>query len=165
MPDNRRIVYWDANVFLAYVNAATDRMQVLDTLLDDSIAEQGTVRVYTAELSRVEVAFGASEQQHHKLDPQVEQTIDNLWRSPGPVTLVEHHGKISQVAKNLIRSAITRGWSLKPFDAIHLATAQWLSIVDLEVEEFQTYDKTLQKYEPLVGFKVIEPYVREPRML
>ena len=113
----------------------------------------------------MEVAFGASEQKRQVLDPQVEQIIDNLWRNPGPVTLVEHHGKISQEARTLIRNAIARGWSLKPFDAIHLATAQWLSSVDLKVAEFHTYDKTLQRYEPLVGFKVIEPNVREPRML
>ena len=165
MPDTRRVVYWDSNVFLSYVNQIADRMPVLDALLKDSASADQPVTLYTTELSRVEVAFGASEQQSQALDPQVEQIIDNLWRNPGPVTLVEHHGIISQEARTLMRNAIARGWSLKPFDAVHLATAKWLSSIDLKVEEFHTYDKTLQKYEPLVGFPIIKPRTLQLRML
>ena len=165
MPDGRRVVYWDANVFLPYVNEISNRMPVLDALLKDSASTDGAVTLYTAELSRVEVAFGASEQKRQALDPQVEQIIDNLWRNPGPVTLVEHHGKISQEARTLVRNAIIRGWSLKPFDAIHLATAQWLSSVGLKVEEFHTYDTTLQRYASIAGFTIIEPQTLQPRMI
>ena len=84
MPDGRRVVYWDANVFLSYVNEISNRMPVLDALLKDSASTDGAVTLYTAELSRVEVAFGASEQKRQALDPQVEQIIDNLWRNQGP---------------------------------------------------------------------------------
>ena len=44
-------------------------------------------------------------------------------------------------------------WSLKPMDAIHLATAQHLS-----VDAFHTYDGKLEKYQPGLGLKIEEPY-------
>ena len=34
MPDTPRIIYWDANAFLAYVNEETERMPTLDAILD-----------------------------------------------------------------------------------------------------------------------------------
>ena len=50
-------------------------------------------------------------------------------------------------------------------DAIHLATAQWLADNGTEIDEFHTYDRGLDKYAALVGFKICEPYTAEPRML
>ena len=64
-----------------------------------------------------------------------------------------------------MRDAITKGWSLKPLDAIHLATAQWLSSVGVTVDEVHTYDNSLVKYGPIVGFSIMEPYAPQPRML
>ena len=42
---------------------------------------------------------------------------------------VEFHQGIAQIAKALIREALIQGWSLRPADAIHLATAKWLADV------------------------------------
>ncbi len=42
-------------------------------------------------------------------------------------------------AKNLMRASIERGFSLKPADAIHLATAD-----HMKVKEFQTYDDSVR---------------------
>lgn len=164
MPDSRKIIYWDSCVFLSYVNAMQDRMPVLDALLDSSRSE-GTVKLYTSMLTQVEVSFAASEQQKRVLDPQVEQRINSLWSDPEAVVSVDYHDGIGQVAKDLIRHAITKGWSLKPLDAIHLATAQWLTSVGLQVEEFHTYDDRLYKYGPIVGFSIVEPYTQTPRLL
>lgn len=68
MPDTRRDLYWDANVFLSYINEMPDRIQVLNALLEDSTSDHGTIKLYTSELSRVEVAFAASEQKQRSLD-------------------------------------------------------------------------------------------------
>ena len=164
MPDTRKILYWDSCVFLSYVNEMQDRMPVLDALLESNHSG-GTVKLYTSMLTQVEVSFAASEQQKQILDPQVEQRITSLWSDPEAVVSVEYHDGIGQVAKGLIREAITRGWSLKPLDAIHLATAQWLASVGLQVEEFHTYDDRLWKYGPIVGFCIGEPYTQAPKLL
>ncbi len=165
MPDTRRALYWDANVFLSYINEMPDRIQVLDALLQDSTSDHGTIKLYTSEFSRVEVAFAASEQKQRSLDEEIEQRIDSLWTDPGALVLVEFHSGIGQTARTLMRHALTNGWSLKPPDAIHLATAQWLSSVGLTVDEFHTYDNSLVKYGPIVEFSIMEPYAPQPRML
>ena len=58
-----------------------------------------------------------------------------------------------------MRQAMTQGWSLKPADAIHLASAQSLGI-----EEFYTYDDKLPRYGTMIGCKICEPYIIQLRM-
>ena len=137
-------------------------MPTLETLLERS--DRGEIELYTSEISRVEVAFAASEQKRRRLDPGIEQRIDSLWADSNVVVSVEYHGAIGQISRDLMREAITRGWSLKPLDAIHLATAQWLSDVGTEMDEFQTYDN-LSRYASIVDFSICEPYTPQPRML
>lgn len=165
MPDTRQIIYWDANAFLSYVNELPDRMPILDALLESSADNSGSIKLYTSMLSEVEVAFAASEQQQQVLDPQIERHLDDLWNDPNAVVSVEYHATIGRLAKELMRNAITRGWSLKPIDAVHLATAQWLSNSGLVVDEFHTYDEGLVKYQALVNFKICKPYTEQPRMI
>ncbi len=163
MPDRKMDIYWDANPFLSYVNEHPGRMPTLGALLENNAG--GGVNTYTSSLSQVEVAFAASEQQRRALDPQEEQKIASLWSAPDAVSLVEYHNDIGQEARTLIRGAITRGWSLKPLDAIHLATAQWLSNVGFTITEFHTYDRALDKYGQIVGFRICEPYTAQPSMI
>ena len=146
MPEAHRVIYWDSCVFLSYVNVYPDRMPVLDVLLDESAG--GAVKLFTSTLAHVEVAFSASEQQQEALDPQVEQQIDSLWADPEVVVSVEYHDGIGRVARRLMRSAVKTGWSLRPLDAIHLATAQWLCSVEQGVDEFHTYDSRLKSSHP-----------------
>ena len=161
MPDT--FIYWDANPFLSYINEYPDRMPALDALLDSSA--NGSVTIYTSALSQVEVAFAASEQKRRALDPQEEQKIDALWSDPGAVALVEYHDGIGRQARALMRDAVTHGWSLKPLDAVHLATAMWLAQAGFQVDEFHTYDGALEKYATIVGFTICEPRTAQPRMI
>ena len=140
-------------------------MPVLDVLLEASSKIDGEVKIYTSTLSHVEVAFGASEQTRQVLDPQIEQMLDALWADTDAVIPVEYHTGIGQIARSLIRNAVSRGWSLKPLDAIHLSIAQWLSSSGLALKEFHTYDSGLLKYESLVEFSICEPYTEQPRMI
>ena len=160
MPDTA--VYWDANVFLSYINGVPERLPTLDALLESSAS--GGIRIYTATLSVTEVAFAASEREQRTLDPATEQKIDNLWEPNGPVTLVDFHIGIGRQARDLMRGAITNNWSLKPYDANHLATAQWLSKMGISVDEFHTYDDRLVKYGSIVGFKIVHPYISAPKL-
>ena len=140
-------------------------MPVLGILLEASGRVGSRVQIHTSTLSHVEVAFGASEQVQRSLDPQIERRLNDLWADTGVIVSVEYHAGIGRIARDLVRNAITRGWSLKPLDAIHLATAQWLSNTGLNLEEFHTYDNALMKYESLVDFRICEPYTPQPRMV
>ena len=60
-----------------------------------------------------------------------------------------------------MRDAIPHGWGLKPMDAIHLATAEWVNRRLFTVEEFHTYDK-LDKYGFMIGIRIKEPYILQP---
>ena len=77
MPDTA--IYWDANVFLSYVNGMPEHLPTLDALLESS-ASGGGIRIYTSTLSVAEVAFAASEQKQGTLDSTMEQKIDGLWK-------------------------------------------------------------------------------------
>lgn len=162
MPDTPARIYWDANVFLSYVNAIPNRMPVLDALFSKSAS--GAIVIYTSALSHVEVAFGASEKDRNMLNREIEQKIASLWADTEAVVSVEYHEAIGESAKDLIRDAIKNGWSLKPLDAIHLATAQWLLDVGITVDEFHTYDDRLFKYKDIVGYPIHEPHTPQPRM-
>ncbi len=165
MPGSPEIVYWDADAFLSYINEHPDRVAILERLLSLSATSDSSITIYTSTLSHVEVAFAASEQNNQALDREQERRIGDLWNDPNAVVSVEVHQDIIVRARSLIRASITRGWSLKPADAIHLATAQWLSHTGTAISEFHTYDNRLSKFSEIVEFEIIEPYTNQPSLL
>ncbi len=150
----RRRIYWDSCVWLRYINETPEDKEVLDILLRDSAMRTGDIALFTSTIAMTEVAYGAAEQNHQALDADVEQKIDSLWADQRAITLVEFYPAITLQARGLIRMSVERGWSLKPFDAIHLATAQ-----QLEVTEFHTYDERLLRFTDELGFPITVPYV------
>jgi len=160
MPSQRQRIYWDADVWLSYISGEAERLPTLDALLADSSSEKGNIEIYTSVISEVEVAFAKSEQEKKALDPNTERLIDELWADRDALKLVEYHEGIGKEARSIIRLGIERGWSLKPLDAIHIATAKRSQII-----EFHTYDKRLLKYSNDVGFPIVEPHIIQPRML
>ena len=148
--------YWDACVFLYVIDANPNHMPILKAMLED--CDKGEIEIYTSTLSITEVAFAQAEKDIQFLDPAIEEKIDKLWFPPSPIKLVEIHTFITFKAKILIRNAVTRGWSLKPADAIHLATAQ-----DADIFECHTYDNEwLDKYFKLVTYKITQPHTTTP---
>jgi predicted nucleic acid-binding protein len=151
MPDKPRRIYWDACVPMSYINAIPGRVPIIDELLRQ--ARAGEIEIVTSVLSRVEVAFAASEKSAGALDAEVAQKIDGLWDEGSPIVVVEFHALIADRARNLVRQGIDQGWgALKPADAIHLATAQQMSVVELH-----TYDDRIQRWHNHAGFPVTEP--------
>ena len=157
MPDTPKTIYWDSNCFLAYVNEETDRIDVLSALLD--LSESGEINLYASIISQTEVAFSDSERRSRALEPETQHRIDDLWSDRRPIKSVEFNDTIGLAARGLIRGSVARGWSLKPLDAIHLATAQWLPNLGAQVDEFHTYDGGLSRYSSIVGFPISEPRV------
>jgi predicted nucleic acid-binding protein len=132
LSDDKPKIYWDACVPLSYINAS--------------------LRSHSPK----------SEQKQIKLDSAQEERIAKLWRIGSPIQVVEFYELIAQKARNLMRSAIPEGWSLKTGDAIHLATAD-----HLKVTEFHTYDDKLDKYETITEthFKICRPLASQPVMV
>jgi len=136
MPDGHSRVYLDTCVFLDYINDHPDRASTIEAVLAEG--RRIGVRLYTSILTTVEVAFGALEQRQAALDQEVEERIEKLWLPGSAVELIEYYRLIGDDARGLMRQAITRGWSLKAMDAIHLSTAR-----RVEAQEFFTYEPRL----------------------
>jgi len=156
MPDDRR--YWDACVFLSYINGVADRLPTIDALLADS--EAGNFEIITSTVSVVEVAYALTEKNTRVLDPASEAAIDALWQDRTTIKLVEFYEELGREARALMRAGIAEGWSLKPKDAIHLATASVHKATMMH-----TYDGGLVKYGKLIGIDVCEPFTPKPRLI
>ena len=110
-------------------------------------------------LSIAEVAFAQVEQEQKKLDPIIEGRIQKLWDAGSPIHVVEFFELIAKKARTLMRKSLESGWSLRPFDAVHLATAD-----HLKVKEFHTYDDRLGKFAAITEthFPIIRPAAKQP---
>lgn len=157
-----KLIYWDACVFLEYVNGVPEHLAHIDVFLEQSLNGK-QIQIVTSTVSITEVAFAQSEQDGQVLDEAVEDRISQLWAPHSPVKLIEFHALIAEYAKNLMRHAITQqpqSWKLKPLDAIHLATAKIHG-----AQEFHTYDPKLKKYETYLGIPIGPPISATPRLV
>jgi len=157
MPGPPSYVYWDSDLFLAYLNAEPKRLPTLDAIVQDIRDSDGSKRIVTSVISKVEVAFIAYERRG--LDPVAEERIDALWQDSAVVELVELNDEIARQARTLLRESLARGWSRNPRDVIHLASAQYAN-----VNECHTYDEGWDKYAQLIGVKICRPYVAQARL-
>ena len=66
---------------------------------------------------------------------------------------------INDEARRLMRRALTDGRSLKPPDAIHLATA-----IQQKVTAVHTYDERLHGYGDITGLDIEFPAIPTPRL-
>lgn len=157
MPSSVPTYYWDACVLLALVNGEAARLPDLEALLD--AASKSEITILTSTVSKVEVAFGAAEQQRGALDAGVEAKISQLWDTGSPVKLVDFHEILADDARGLIRKAMVGTWSLKGLDAIHLATA-----IRHKADAFHTYDGQLLSIAKHFGVIAEEPSAPQPMM-
>lgn len=106
MPGRPRRVYFDANVFLAYVGNEEGRADTVQTLLDE--ARRGELEIVTSVLSIAGWRSGAHERDHGLTEAGGE-AIDQLWTPKSPVTLVDVSQAATRTARTLIRDAKTHG--------------------------------------------------------
>ncbi len=133
-------------------------MPILEALLERS-GRAGDFLIVTSELSRTEVAFAESERTKRTLDAHIEAKIDAMWADKRAIRTVEIHQLLTIEARQLMRQGLLRGWSLKPNDALHLATARWL-----QVAEFQTHDEKLFRFAPVVDYPIHAPEIVQPKL-
>ena len=100
MGSGRRRIYWDACVWLSYINGYPDRQPILDTLLADSASRVGDIHIVTSTVSQTEVAFALVELKDQAPDQVVEAAIDSLWKDTTAITLIEYHPVITLDARS-----------------------------------------------------------------
>jgi predicted nucleic acid-binding protein len=167
MPDKKRLyIYWDSCVFLSYIQKDASRVMSIEGIWEE-ISKNKESKIITSSVSILEVAFAAYEKTGGILDAKVADRLDKMWRDPS-ILLVEAAPFIMYRARDLMRETIasSRGeWSLKPLDAVHLATAQWTAGLH-PISEFHTYDTALKKYANLLGgIPIVEPDATKPIQL
>lgn len=154
MPESPQRVYWDACVFLSFIEKHPDRIGAIWTWLEK--AQEGRVVIVTSTLSIVEVAFAKQEKDQRALIPEEEAKINNLWTPESPVALAEFHTGVAIEARRLMRDAMASGIGLKPADAIHLATCR-----TLEINDFHTYDGKLSAAAGVSQLKIGQPSLEQ----
>lgn len=160
---NLEFYYWDSCVFLSYINAIEGRVNKIEELWEE-ISQDDEKRIVASAVGIVEVACASTEREQNKPNPQVEKEIDAMWRDPS-ISMVEVSPRIAFMARELIRDGITKGWVLKTYDAIHLATAMWVHQNVGPISEFHTYDGSLKRYSAMIGVQVYEPRVLQPKLI
>ena len=154
-----RFIYWDANVFLSYLNNDKERIPTLEAILE-AVESSKIDRIVTSVISKVEVAWVAQEKTNRILTIDEEKRIDEMWENAEIFEMVDFNNDIALKARTLMREGLLQGWKLKTNDAIHLASAQWVGAIEL-----QTYDlKDFQKFSALVGMDIREPHTIQPRL-
>jgi predicted nucleic acid-binding protein len=158
MPEPR-FIYWDANVFISYLNSMPDRAPVLEAILE-TIEASKIDRIVTSVISKVEVAWIAQEKLNRALDREEEARIDELWNNGEAIELIDFSDEIALMARKLMREGMAKGWKLRTNDAIHLASAQWVGAVEL-----QTYDlDDMQKFSQLLDLTICKPHTIQPKL-
>lgn len=153
--------YWDASVFLAYLNNEPGRADTIDALIDQ-VSRARTARLVTSALTIVEVVTAANSARPQRLTTTQDDRIDELLTAPF-LRLVDTSLALYYDARRLMRAALDRGWSLKAKDAIHLATAAWLHQAISPLLAIHTYDDKWLRYSHLVGgLPITPPYLPQP---
>lgn len=159
MPADPRRLYFDANVFLAYVGNEEGRADTVQALLDE--ARRAEIVIVTSVLSIAEVAYGAHERDEG-LTEAGEEAIEELWTPASPVTLVDVSQAVTRNARTVIRDARLRGLSgFRGADAVHLATARMFAC-----DVIFTYETEArrQRWQQIVGIPVSEPVTNTPQL-
>ncbi|MCA1669699.1 MAG: PIN domain-containing protein [Thermomicrobia bacterium] len=151
MSGNPPRIYWDANVFLLYLDADPTWLPTLDVLVHAAI--QGDIIIYTSILSQTEVAFTAIEKTNGALSASEEARIDGLWKTRG-IRVVEYNNFIALKARDIRRASMGHGLTgRRTPDIIHMATA-----VFVNADEMHSTEPKLHKFSPLLPFAVRDPH-------
>lgn len=136
--------YCDSCVFLGFLNNEPDKFYDCRTLLQ--AAEEGVIELVTLAFTMGEVIKIKGEAE---LDESKEHVIDQLFKQSW-IQIANFEREMGQICR-----AVTWKYNLKPYDALHIATA-----IRLKVDFFDTTDKPLMaKLPSQVGYPLDYPEV------
>ena len=119
--------YCDSCVFLGFLNNEPDKIYECRTLLQ--AAEEGVIELFTSAFTMAEVIKIKGEAE---LDESKEHIIDQLFKQSW-IKIANFEREMAQISRSIMWR-----YNLKPFDALHIATA-----IRLKVDFFDTTDKPL----------------------
>jgi len=148
-------VYFDADVLISLISKTKGRFHIIEDLMNE--AENGKIIIFTSQYSVAEVAFAehekpSGENPKPKIDKFIPDKINKLWHPDSIIKLVDVHHLITRNAKDLMRRV--HPLSLKPPDAIHLATAKMMGVSD-----YFCYDDRLDKFAKKLGYHIKRPEI------
>lgn len=150
MVDPRSPSYWDANIFLAYIEGTPEQVEAIERLIG-FLEPAAQPSVVTSVLSIVEVAFIEEDKRRQRLGPAFDSTFAALWTDP-LIRLINLDPAIATSARQLVRDSLPTGPRINPPDATHLATAR-----SAGVAVFHTYDVALHRHSGRYGFDIVRP--------
>ena len=148
--------YWDSGVFVAYLNDEEGRADIVEELLED--AQDGKSIIITSTFALVEVLKVKGQK---ALSQNQDQMIVDMFEYPC-IRFVEPDRNVCEEARRLI-------WnhpSLKPKDAVHLASALAFAR-RLPLSGLFSYDDDFLKLNGIVTnkFPIVKPVVKEPLLI
>jgi predicted nucleic acid-binding protein len=142
-------VYWDANLFLAYLEKTPDQFASIAARLAQT--QRHAIPIYTAAVSVTEVAFFGAERTRGVLDPMIPDRLAALW-DDALIRVIDVTFPVALAARDLVRRSLLDGPRLRPIDAIHLAAA-----ASVLVHAFYSYDRSLHRHSRRYGFVIADP--------
>jgi hypothetical protein len=138
-------IYWDSACFLSHFHAEVGQAEKCDGLLQR--AERGEVIIITSALTLAEVLWMRGEP---RLQKEKAELLQRFFR--------RSYIRVYNVSRKLAESAQTLVWynSIKPKDAIHVATA-----IHLCADALETFDAKLINKSGTVGDPLL--LIREPQ--
>lgn len=134
--------YWDASAFVAFIVGEPGRAEDCRKLLDE--AASGAYLLFTSAITLAEV----TRKRHQPVNPDVRQTIEKFFENPYIETVNADRFTVLRA-----RDLIFQHLSLRPNDAIHLASAQRANCTML-----YTYDKDLLDLNgSIIDLEIVEP--------
>ena len=160
MADENKRIYWDADVFVAYINEETERLPTIESLLQQVI-EDPKIMIVTSVLTKVEVSWTGIEKEDRLLLPEELKRVDSLLDNYNIIELIEFDDFIASKARELMRFGMESGGKkLRSNDAIHLASA-----IRVNANEVNTYNIAhYQFFEQFANIPIKEPAIDQPRL-
>lgn len=154
-------IYWDADVFLSYINNNPNRSQIIESILD-LISDNDKEIIVTSTITRVEVSWAAIEKLNRTLMQDEIDRIDALLGNQSIVRLIDFNDTIALIARDLMRNGMESGGKrLRTNDAIHLASAIWVKAKELNTYNLNDYTH----FKQFVNFPIREPFIQQPKLL
>jgi predicted nucleic acid-binding protein len=121
--------YCDSGVFISFLNEEPENLEKSKNLL--LAAEANHIELFTSTHTMAEVVYIKDDSQNEE---QQEKAIANLFNNHW-ISLIGFDREAAEVSRYLCRK-----FQLKPFDALHLATA-----IRNKMDYFDTFDNRLLK--------------------